>query len=347
MAVASLDRFQAGVAITDTPVSYTPGVGMSMPFTVHYHQRLGNQPTTFNYSNTGPQWQAGWIGYIADGPTNNNQPVATYHAPDGSQYTYGGYFQTEAVGPGTTFIQAGDFQTNEGWTHATLHYRQNPERYERWLPDGTVEKYAFAAGSVPNRLFFLTSITDPQGNVTTLSYDPHAGANGQAVLTSITDPTGTQLIFSYNASNPLLISKVTRSNDGLSALFGYTNGQLTSITDTMGMTSSFQYASDGNFINSMTTPYGTTTFSSTDGSGFLEADMTNPLGETERVEYQEMLSTSLFPGSESSAPSASGLTTDNTNLNHANSFYWTRRAMSDAAAGVSRSIRRVFTPRRR
>ena len=48
---------------------------------------------------------------------------------------------------------------------------------------------------------------------------------------------------------------------------------------------------------------------------FLQSDMTNPLGQNERVEYQENLSTSLVGASESSAPSASGLTIDNTNLN--------------------------------
>ena len=57
MAVASLDRFQAGIAITDTPVSYSPPVGMAMNFTISYHQRLNNEPATVNYSNLGPQWQ--------------------------------------------------------------------------------------------------------------------------------------------------------------------------------------------------------------------------------------------------------------------------------------------------
>jgi YD repeat-containing protein len=333
MAVASLDRFQAGVAITDTPISYTPGVGMNMAFTVRYHERLDTQPTTMNYSNLGPLWQGTWINYIADGPTNNSQSTAIYHAADGSQYSYGGYYQTEAVGLGTQFINAGDFQANDGWTHATLHYRQNPERYERWLPDGSVEIYAFGVGTAPNRYFFLTSITDPQGNVTRLSYDPHAAANGQARLLSVTDPTGSSLNFSYAGSTSLLISKVTRSNDGLFAQFGYANGQLNSITDTIGMTSSFQYASGTYTLSSMTTPYGTSTFSSNSGAGYQEADITNPLGQTERVEYQEALDPSVFPASEGSAPSADGLYVNNANLNHANSFYWSRRAMADIAAG--------------
>jgi YD repeat-containing protein len=337
MAVASLDRFQAGIAITDTPISYTPGVGMNMHFTATYHQRLANQPAAFNFSNLGPQWSGSWISYIAGGPTSG-QSDATYYAPDGSQYTYGGYEQTAVQGEGTTETNTGDFQTNEAWTRATLHYRQGPERYERWLPDGTVEIYAQpAAVTATNRLFFLTSITDPQGNVTTLKYDSTAAANGEAVLTSVTDPTGSQLIFSYDTAKPLEIVKVTRSNDGRSAKFQYnSNGQLTSTTDTLGITSSFHYVVTGSgqvtsFIDTMTTPYGTSLFGSTDGPNSLEADITNPLGQTERVEYQEVLDPSLMP-IDSSFPSATGLTIDTSNLNHANSFYWSRREYADGVA---------------
>lgn len=330
MAIASLDRFQAGVAITDTPISYQPGVGKNVHFTLSYHQRLTNQPAAFSYSNLGPQWNGSWISYISGGPTSS-QSDAIYHAPDGSQYTYGGYERTVIQGQGVVDPNEGDFQANEGWTHATLHYRQGQERYERWLPDGTVERFAQPAGTFGNRLFFLSSVTDPQGNVTTLNYDSTAAANGQAVLTSVSDPTNSQLIFSYDAANPLRIVKVTRSKDNLSATFHYTNGQLTGIRDTLGITSSFHYISGTSFIDNMTTPYGMTTFSSTDGTNSLEADMTNPLGQTERVEYQEVLDSSFIPDSGSPVPSATGLSFNNLNLNRANSFYWNRRAIADAA----------------
>jgi RHS repeat-associated protein len=330
MARAYLDRFQAGIAIADTPISYSPSVGMNMAFTVKYHQRQNNQPSTFMYSNLGQQWNANWISYITGGPTNG-QSDAIYNAPDGSQYTYGGYERTVAQGQGAIEINQGDFQANEGWTHATLHYRQGPERYERWLPDGTVETYAQPAGVAGNRSFFLTLVKDPQGFVTTLHYDSNAAANGQAVLTSVVDPIGNQLTFSYDTANPLLIAKVTRSQDQRSATFTYTNGQLTSITDPIGITSSFQYAPGTFFISSMTTPYGLTTFNSVDGPGFLEADITNPLHENERVEYQEDLDPSLFSVANGwSIPSISGTSVINTaNLNLGNSYYWSRRAMSD------------------
>ena len=226
MAVASFDSFQAGIAITDTPISYTPGVGMSMNFTVSYHQRLNNEPTSFNYSNLRPQWRGSWISYISDGPANL-RVSAVHHGADGNVFTYGGFQQTVVQGLGFGFPNnSGDFVSNQGWTHASLHYRQSPERYERWLPDGTVEIYAQAVGTSPNRLFFLTSIKDPQGNVTRLTYDPNAAGSGNAILTAVIDPTGSQLTFTYGSGDPLKITKVTRSKDGLSAKFQYRNSLL-------------------------------------------------------------------------------------------------------------------------
>ena len=319
------------MVITDTPISYTPSIGGSVGFTVSYKQRHSD-PQTFTYSNLGAQWQAGWISYISGGPTNN-QGQATYNAPDGSQYLYDGYEQTVVSGDAPAVVAEGDFQGNQAFSHGTLHYRQGPERYEQWLPDGTVQVFARPITTTSGRQFFLTSVTDPQGNVTTLNYNSAAATNGTAVLTSVTDPKGGQLLFSYDNSDPLKITKVTRSCDGLSAKFSYSNGQLTSITDPGGITSSYHYISGTNFIDAMTTPYGTTTFSSTDGNGFYESDMTNPLGQTERVEYQSNLDTSLYAASESSAPSADGLSINNANLNKNNTFYWNRRAMADAAAG--------------
>jgi RHS repeat-associated protein len=64
--------------------------------------------------------------------------------------------------------------------------------------------------------------------------------------------------------------------------------------------------------------------------------MTNPLGQTERVEYQENLSSSLAPASDASVPSATGLTIDNSCLNRHSSFYWSRRQYADgvAAGGI-------------
>ena len=330
MALAGLDKFQAGTAISETALGYTPALGMQMDFAAEYHQRMPASNSAAVSSNLGNQWQSNWISYISGGPANG-QAEAVYSAPGGSQYTFSGYEQTVVQGNAATITNQGDFQVNEGWTNGTLQYRQNPERYVLGLPDGSTATFAQATTTAGGRLFFLSLITDPQGLVTTLNYDPTAAANGQALLTSVTDPIGGQLLFSYGAQSPLQITKVTRSSDGLSAGFQYTNGQLTSITSSIGITSSFQYASGTSFINQMTTPYGTTTFNSSDGPSSLEADMTNPLGQNERVEYQESLPTADI--SDYGAATPTGITTDPATINTASTFYWSRRAISDANTG--------------
>jgi len=268
MAGASLDRFQAGVAISDTPVKYTPAIGLPMPFTVRYHQRQTNQPSTFNFSNMGTRWNFGWMSYIAGGPPNS-QDAATQHTPEGSQFSYGGYQTTSPSGSGSEFVNEGDFQDNQAWTHATLHYRQGPERYERWLPDGTVEIFALEWAR-PQPAVFPDLDHRPAGQRDHAQLRSDGGGRRAGHPDFNHRPDGGQLILGYDTANPLLVVSVTRSNDGLSAQFQYTGGQLTSITDTMGITSSFKYASGSNFINSMTTPYGTTTFSSTEEPAMLK-----------------------------------------------------------------------------
>ena len=67
---------------------------------------------------------------------------------------------------------------------------------------------------------------------------------------------------------------------GRFATFTYTRfGQLASITDVLGMTSSFGYVSD-DFISMLTTPYGTTTFRHVTIGNPRLIEATDPLGGT-------------------------------------------------------------------
>ncbi len=94
----------------------------------------------------------------------------------------------------------------------------------------------------------------------------------------------------------------------------------------------------------MTTPYGTSIFSSTDNTDVLEADIQNPLGQFERVEYREWMDPATVPASETNVPSGTGtglpanvLTIANSGLNTCNTFYWGRRAMADIGNGTPSS----------
>ena len=88
-------------------------------------------------------------------------------------------------------------------------------------------------GSGLSGTFRLIAIADAVGQVTTLAYDSSADPN---LLTKVTDPFGRFATLTY---------------DGM--------GRLTGITDVAGLPSTFS-CGHGDFIVSMTTPYGTTTF---------------------------------------------------------------------------------------
>src|SRR5207248_3568595 len=145
--------------------------------------------------------------------------------------------------------------------------------------------------------FRITTVTDALGQVTSLSYE----SSGDSLkITKVTDPFGRY------------------------AVFGYTNGRLTSITDPIGIQSQFSYASGTDFINSLQTPYGTSTFATDSNSNPNHwIEMTDPLGGTERVEYRDNA-----PGINASDPSGTvpaGFT--NSGLDFANTFYWDKKAI--------------------
>lgn len=109
---------------------------------------------------------------------------------------------------------------------------------------------------------------------------------------------------------------------GRVATLGYDGqGRLVRITDAAGLTSEFSYAGN-NFVTSLTTPYGATTFQTgvplvdrprVNVDRFIEA--TDALGQTERLEFRFQL---LRPGI-------------NSNDNLGVTLYWSKDAWSPQA----------------
>jgi RHS repeat-associated protein len=324
----SLDHLQVGIVLTDTPVSYSPPHGQSIGMTLTYNQRDTNQPSGFPSSNVGPQWTFNWLSYISAGPVTG-QTEAVRYLPGGGQERYIGYTQ----GTSDPSVFNGEILTFQPHptTRAVLQALTDttngdtrPNFYQLTFPDGTVETYNNNAGG--GIILYLTKRVDPQGNTTTINYAP-----GTAQITSITDAIGQQTTFTYGlVSDGLKITKVT-DPFGRSASFTYDPaGRLTSITDAQGLVSAFTYSGASNVINALTTPYGTTSFSSQDGSGSRIVQATDPLGQTERIEYQASLPS--LPAQETTVPAATGLSLNNQNLNFFNGFYWDKKAFADATA---------------
>src|SRR5437660_2266911 len=293
----------ASLNIEDTPIGYTPPRGPAINFTVTYNQRDTQQPQTFSYSNLGPKWTFNWLSYVTDDP-NNASATAMVYVPGGGGETYSG------------FDSGSQSYLPDPQSHAVL-VRTAPTAYEKRFPDGSKQVFTLGDGatSYPRKIF-MTQMIDPAGNAVTIGYD------SSFRVTTITDSLGLVTTVSYELpDDPLKITKVTEPfSQGRSATFAYANGQLTTITDEIGIQSQFHYATGTDFIDSLTTPYGATTFSTGEFGNDKWIEMTDPLGGKERVEYRDNA-----PGiSASEAVAPAGMT--NSGLDVANTFYWDKKA---------------------
>jgi RHS repeat-associated protein len=317
MAVYSFKSLQASLSISDTPEGYIPPVGPEIQTTITYNEREADQPTTFDSFNVGKKWTLNWLTWIQDNPTNLGNQVLRYVAGGGGR-PYSGYNSTTK-----TF-------TPEGDNGALLIITStNPITYELLFADGSMDVFSASDGktSYPRKVF-LTKIVDPQGNTVTLSYD------ASLRLTKVTDVIGQQTTFQYtNATYPLLVTGITDPFGRNAALVYDSSGRLTSITDTIGMTSTFAYDS-GTFINTMTTPYGTSTFAHTEGANGSSVELsiqaTDPDGHTERTEYLPLAPG--IPASISQSRVPIGMNTSDQYLNYRDSFYWDKETFATACS---------------
>src|SRR6266567_4489699 len=173
---------------------------------------------------------------------------------------------------------------------------------------------------------------DPQGNAIKLSYD------SQMRVIAVTDAIGQVTTLSYGLpTDPLKITKVT-DPFGRSATFSYTaDGHLAKIMDVIGITSEFTYGQN-DFISSMTTPYGVTSFRTGNGPYYAQADnvnqfieATDPLGATERIEFANY------------APGFQDIDSSNNDINvpadigSRRTFYWDKLAYGRAAGDYTQA----------
>ncbi len=300
--------------VVDTPVGYRPPKGPAVNFTLTYNQRDAYQPANFTYFNFGPKWTSNWLSYVQDDPASPGSSVMRYVAGGGSVFQSG------------YNASAGTF--NAETADASMLVRTSATSYERRLSDGSKEVYAQPDGATyaPRRVF-LTQIVDRRGNAVTLSYD------AQMRLTAVTDALGKRTTLGYgNASNPMLVTQIT-DPFGRRAQIGYdASGRLSDITDAIGLKSSFGYDA-GTFINAMTTPYGTTRFAYGESGMQRWINITDPLGQTERVEYAHPAAG--MPSSESQTPP--GMEVFNSWMNYRNTYYWNATAYAESAGDYTKA----------
>ena len=289
-----------GLKLIDTPVGSSPAA-FSIPFTLTYSHRDALQPANFSYSNFGPKWTCQWIGIVTDNIAGAGR--ADLLAPGGG----GNSFSFSGNSPTSTPEQMTQSIMTKVTGSVSACFVQN-------FPDGSSRKFGLAVGNQ----YFLTAVSDKHGNTSQIHFD------SQMRITSITDPVGRTQTWGYElTTDPLKVTKVT-DFAGRSAVLSYTaDGHLESVQDTLGIVSSYTYG-PGDFINTLTTPYGSTTFqygdNTTDPSlgttRFLTA--TDPAGRTKRIEYR--LNAPGIADNEDAVPQ--GMPTYNQYLVYRNTFVW-------------------------
>jgi RHS repeat-associated protein len=311
MATFSFRIQLTSLQIEDTPVGYQPPYGPDVHFKVTYIQRDPTQPANFNYSDLGPKWNFSWQSHILDDPGN---PANVSLVPIGGgriKYIYsgssGGYH---------------NFATQFS-TYTQLRRPVGAVSYEVTNPDGSKDIYAKSDGStVSPRRVFLSQRIDPAGNAISLTYD------SQLRLTQITDSVGQNTSLSYEQpSDAFKITKVTDPFGRFASFFYDGSGRLTRIRDVIGLESAFAYQGSTDFIESLTTPYGTTTFTKTENGALRRLTATDPQGDTQVLETNGRSTAAINP-SEPAAPQ--GMLVTNNYLNFRNSFYWNKKQWKEA-----------------
>lgn len=328
MAVYAFHSLLASLSVTDIPVGYTPSKGPGVEFQVFYSQREANQPQTFTYSNLGPKWTFDFLAYIQDDPTVDTD--VNPFSMNVKAYERGGgmsRFSFVSAAPRKPPYQPESGPSKPNREDHSVLVRTDLHTYIRYYPDGRKEYYEHPDGArVYPRKVMLTKVVDRLGATLTIHYDT---ANR---VTRLVDALGRTTTLAYeHPSDSLKITKVT-DPFGRFARFEYNaQGQLARIIDVVGIASEFAYgptseAADNpvDFMNALTTPYGTTRFyryEDYDGNWIMAKD---PMGGAEKLEFKK------HPGvvSSSDSGSAAWLPPGFVYRRPGGSFYWDKRAMA-------------------
>ena len=337
MAQYAFNPLRIGLEIADVPLSYAPPRGPEVEFRVTYSERTIYQSGPVHYANLGNQWTYDWLTYVQDDTDS----------PEDQIITIGGEGSSEAS-PG--FVP-------DTKSYAVAMYSQgrmtktSTNSYQCVYPDGSLKIFSQPDSSGGPRRVFLTRMQDPAGNALDFTYDEHIR------LVSVRDAIGQVTTLSYGLTNDPandLFYRITKVTDPFEryATFQYnSSGQLTNITDEIGITSAFAYGNAGgeaDFINSLTTPYGTTTFtnnfSTTDDFNGRWLLATDPLGGQERMEF------TLYPEGVGDDPDnliPSGLYSNTGyEASYRMSFFWNKKAMQSMQGAVDYTKARQYVWRR-
>lgn len=331
----SIHTMLVSLHIMDTPLPYKPPCGQALDFTVGYSQRgvlPPDDPDSTTYANLGGQWTFNWLSYISDDPTNDGQSEVYLYLRGGGVRPY------LITGTSSGLLQFGPQATD----HSTL-IQTSTSNYELDYSDGSKDIFTVATPvDGPGRMIFMTQSIRPSGNAVVLSYSNYQ-------IMSITGSAGASLNITYNPNSSIAVVSTSNSvisGSGSEVQFNYgSGGQLTGITDAAGMQSSFGYGYGGSVVTSMTTLYGTTTFTYGDNnvtssptndptlpplSAIRWLQATDPQGGTERLEFWGDSNPAISDTDPAITIPSNIPAGNNVFLSDRNAFYWSKKAFMDA-----------------
>ena len=368
MMVSGVHLMDVNLNLADEPVGYTPPVGPPIRFTVRYNHRDAFQPANFAYGNFGSKWTCDWIAYITDDPQSPLADV-NYYVQGGGDRTFTGfntntqtfdyqlYDQTLLTRTGTNSYQMlwpdGSkliFSQSDG----SVGTSRNIFLTQEIDPQGNAVTLSYDTN------LLLVAITDAIGQVTTLTYGLPSMSLGAGAyvdadpykMTKVTDPFGRFATLDYvpvveAALETVVLIGLTTYQTNWTYTYGW---RLAQVTDAIGLTSQFTYDSSlievsGNggmtyyvasdFINSLTTPYGTSAFAAGSNGRARSLDTIYPDGSRDRVEFTEA---TVIPDNDPVATVPQGMVVLNGFLSTRNTFYWSRNACSSAYGDYSKAM---------
>ena len=242
MTTYSFNSTNASLMLKDTPVGYRPPIGPAIEFTVNYSSL---EPSDQSFvTNLGLGWSSQWLSYLHIAQNQASGTIVCF-GPGGGELEFVGY--NSSTGTFAPQLLSHDVLVKTSASSYTLNHA-----------DGSFDTYDLSDGSsTPN--IFRTSSTDRFGNKV------HYGYDSNLRLVSLTDAIGQVTTLQYGLTTDSTkgdFYRITKVSDpfGRSASFAYNSGVLTSITDVLGIQSSYTYGASA-FVTSVTTPYGTTSFS--------------------------------------------------------------------------------------
>jgi YD repeat-containing protein len=319
----------AALKVQDTPVGYRAPVGPPVFAKIAYNDLDDSKPVGLpTFPNVGRMWSLNWVAYVdvyiyGSCPGDQFFVATTIHLPGGgTEPLYGSTpsdrsFATDIV---TWHTGVGTCDT---YVNGLI----------RTYPDGTQEVYGGGTlGGFPAVVqYFLSKRIDPAGNTVSFTYD----SNNR--LVAVTDAIGQVTALEYNWPGDMW--KITKITDpfGRFATFAYNgySNELSSVTDVLGLTSTFTYDTN-EFVTSMTTPYGTTTFANNRPVNPLisydySLTATDPAGDREKVHYVEPIDVPPLGPPLPSSINVGGTNVpfiaEDARLSFRNSFYWNKHAM--------------------